>query len=106
MAAVDYVLVGALTPECFRCVIGTGESGVDLSTVTTASIQVISRNTGLKATWAAVVEEATAEEVTVRHDFVSGETSAPDIKSVVATLNAAGVLVARAHCGDLKVRNP
>lgn len=68
------VYSGGVAPETLVAIGTAGSSGVDLTTVTAASISV-KRPDGTLATWACAILAATISTITVSHDFGAGETS-------------------------------
>ena len=78
--------VGTVAPEVFDILVISPAGGLDLTTVSAASIQVYLPN-GTLATWAATLVGATTTQLTVRHTFA---VSPSDVLTP-------GTLVAYAH---------
>lgn len=105
MAAVK-ILAGALAPECATFTIARGSAGVDLRTVTSATITLVPRSGGAQLSWAGAIQPgATAEQIVVRHSFAAGDTGVQGRYSVVVTLVLPDGQI-RAQCQDANIIHP
>ena len=68
------VYSGAVAPESYRLNLTPGTSGVDLSTVSAASLSV-QRHDGTEATWAVSMSNQTSSTLTLTHVFVVADTA-------------------------------
>lgn len=85
--AANVVYQGAKAPEAYVLNVTPGDSGVDLSTVSAASLSV-SLSDGTETTWAATRSNQTASTLRLTHTFDSGgtETAQPGTYVVYAVL--------------------
>jgi hypothetical protein len=67
---------GAVAPEFFSIFAEAGESGIDLSTATSATIEVQLPD-GTKLTWSGTLEDAAVVSVTVKHTFAANDADLP-----------------------------
>lgn len=72
----DDVVEDAVAPEAYVLNVTPGDSGVDLSTVTAASIKVL-KPTGEEASWSATLTNATASTLTLTYTFTTNDVARP-----------------------------
>ena len=80
---------GAVAPEAFRLTICTGDSGVDLATVTAVSVKLLPRN-GATKTWAMSIESQTADTMVAVREFSAGDIPKQEIYTVTTSLTVPG----------------
>lgn len=64
---------GAVAPEDYAIGVGTGDSGLDMTTVSAASFKVFKPG-GVEVTWAATISAATAASLILTHVFSAAPT--------------------------------
>jgi len=69
------VYLGAVAPESLRVNITAGTSGVDLSTVTAATIE-LRKPGGAAVTWTTILSNQTSSTLTATRAFVAGDVDA------------------------------
>jgi hypothetical protein len=89
--AVNTVRVGAKSPESVFVTLTPGQSGLNMTSVTSCSLRV-TRPDGSETTWEATLSEATQYEVTATHTFDSlGEETVLPGSYVLEPIIMAGV---------------
>ena len=87
--------VGAVAPESVAIAVTQGQSGIDLSTVTAATM-LVQLPDGQETTWDASLSGATALGVTVTHTFQAGDLQIPGRYVILAALTVpAGTIRSR-----------
>lgn len=79
------VYVGAVAPEAYVLYVTPGDSGVDLSTVTSATFYVQEVD-GTETTWSATRSNQTADTLTLTHTFVAADVEEPGELVIYAKL--------------------
>lgn len=84
-------LVGPKAPEALKVTLLAGDSGIDMTTVTAVSLDVV-RPDGATATWTTVLSGATTLQVIATHVFDAGglEASLPGSYLIKPQITAAG----------------
>ena len=88
--SIKYVYSNPQPPETLTVNVSQGESGLDLSTVTSVSLSVRYPNTDLDVTWTASIVTQTATALSVRHTFnnlTAGEAVIPGTYRVMVNLD-------------------
>lgn len=83
------IYAGAVAPEAIALDITTGESGLDLSTVSAATMHVLHED-GTTAVWACTVSNATPTSCRVTHAFQVGDVTKREKIVVVPYLTVPG----------------
>lgn len=86
---IPVVMRGAVAPEALTVEVDQGDSGVDLTTVTGASMLVRYPN-GDEETWEATTSSPTPTSLVVAHTFVDGDTDELGEYRVVVALAVPG----------------
>lgn len=81
--------VGAVAPEGVAVTVGQGESGIDLTTATAASM-LVKLPDGTETTWTAVLSGATSLSVVATHTFAAGDLTQRGRYVVVVALTVPG----------------
>lgn len=80
---------GAVAPEALAINVVPGQSGLDLSTVTAATLSVKDL-AGTVSTWSATRSNQTASTLTLTHTLVAGDTAVLGLHIVYANLTVPG----------------
>jgi hypothetical protein len=99
------IIVGPVAPENLQITINRGAESIDLSTVSSVSLEVIGKTTGDRQTWTTTIESKNADTITVKHIFQSGNLSKIGVYTVLAFL-VVSTGVVRATCGVINVTGP
>jgi hypothetical protein len=106
--ATNTILAGAKAPDYVRCELTPGDSGIDFTIVTSATITATGRKTGQAKTWDTVIESVrSASMIAVRHLFVVDDVPWPETYSIVVSLFGPPGYLGRVQTKqDLEVVNP
>ncbi len=83
---------GAVAPESLVVLVKQGDSGIDLTTATSASFSVQLPD-GTETTWAGALSGATQTMVVATHVFSAGDLPIPGRYIVVAALTVPGGII-------------
>jgi hypothetical protein len=91
MTNVQTILRGARSPRTCRLNLTPGNTGLDLTTVTGVSFDVVGP-TGIAQVWAAAIDSASTASLSCHHTFddAGAEVAEPGRYSIVATLTTPG----------------
>jgi hypothetical protein len=86
------VYQGAVAPESLLVNVGTGSSGIDMTTITSAYFKV-KRPDLVEEQWTAVIQSASAPTIALRHTFVVADTAKIGTHEVVAYMFTPGGVI-------------
>ena len=95
LSVLPKVRAGALAPEAFRVYVRTGNSGIDLTTVTGVTLQVRNPN-GVEVEWAGTVAAGpfppavTPTDLWIVHPYAAGDVDVLGRYAVYAVLSIPG----------------
>ena len=98
------IFQGQGAPDTYSLVVTTGDSGLDMSTVSVASLKV-QKSDATTATWTASLSAQTATSVTITHSLGNSDLLIPGIYKIYASMTVPGG-TARSDVDELTVMTP